>query len=69
MKFDDLMKMAKQLEAKQNTDWAEEHADHYDQFDEIINEEYDAGNLTAEQFNVLALTAFYDYTDELKEVE
>lgn len=68
MKFDELMKLAKNLEANLETEWAEEHADHYEQFDEIINEEYDNGNITAWQFNKLAHTAFYDYP-EIKEEE
>lgn len=64
-RYDELMTEAKRLEAHLDTDWAEEHVAEYDRFEHLINEAYDAGTITAEQFDELACTAFYDY-DELK---
>lgn len=56
-----LMEVAEVLGKLTNTDWAEEHPDAWDNFDEVIKKQYDKGNLTDEQFNDLAVTAFYDY--------
>lgn len=69
MKFEELFREAKRLEAWLNTSLAEENAAEYDRFDAAINAEYDKGNLTVAQFNELALTAFYDYLDLKEEPE
>lgn len=61
-----LMKTAEKLGRLVDSDYAEEHPERWDRFDNDINEAYDAGTITAEQFNELACTAFYDYFD-LKE--
>ena len=67
--FNKLMKVAKKLETHLNTEWAEEHESLYNNFASRIEYEYAAGNITAKEFNELAMTAFYDYPDGLKEEE
>lgn len=62
-RFANLMVEAKELEAKLDTDWAEEHVDVYEAFDAKINEAYINGDLTDDEFNTLATIAFYDYFD------
>ena len=64
--FDKLMEKAKELESYHNTEWAEENSDQYDMFADKIEMEWSRGNITDEQFDELALTAFYDYPDGLK---
>ena len=63
--FDKLMGKAVVLGQHIDTEWAEMHSEQYGDFDAEINEAYDDGKITAEQFDLLALTAFYDY-DGLK---
>lgn len=58
-----LMDAAEVLGSLTDTDWAEEHPGAWDNFDEVIKRQYAEGNITAEQFNELAVTAFYDYFD------
>lgn len=65
--FEELMEEAKVLEAHLDTDWAEEHADRYDEFDDAVKAAYDNGDISGKQFNELVLTAFYDYFDDLKD--
>lgn len=67
--FDDLMKTARELESHLDTEWAEQNAGEYERFEQVVNEQYYAGNLTGKQFNELVLTAFYDYFGELMEDE
>lgn len=63
-----LEKMAHMLGERVNTEWAEQNEDKYNEFAELIEAEYDAGNISAHKFNELACTAFYDYFD-LKDEE
>ena len=61
--FKKLMKEARELGAKVDTDWAEEHSALYDRFADRLEQAYDDGDLSARQFDELACTAFYDYPD------
>lgn len=47
-------------------DWCEKNQGEWEHFDKILNDAYNAGELTDHQFDVLALTAFYDYLGDLK---
>lgn len=64
--FERLMVTAKKLESHLDTDWAYENSEKYDIFAEIIENFWNEGLLTNEQFDELALTAFYDYDGDLK---
>ena len=55
-----LLSQAAYLGARQNTPWAEKHADMYDAFWNTLEESYNKGLLTDEEFDDLALEAFYD---------
>ena len=68
-KFHDLCEWANDLERALNSEWADEHPEEWDAFEDEIEKEYARGNITGAQFNTLALIAFYDYQGELKEVE
>ena len=57
----DLLREAKRLGEKVNTDYAEEHPEEWEAFDDCIQIAYDRGDITAAEFNELATTAFYDY--------
>ena len=61
--FKKLMDKAQMLGQHIDTEWAEEHSKLYDEFDAEINKVYDDGKITEEQFDALAITAFYDYAD------
>ena len=63
MTFERLKKEAKRLEKLVNTEYSEVYAEKWDKFDEKINSAYDNGLINEEQFNELALIAFYDYFD------
>lgn len=64
--FEKLMARAKELEKNLCTEWADENVKMYDDFAECIEDAWDRGELTDNEFNELALTAFYDYPDGLK---
>ena len=64
--FEKLMERARELESRKDTDWAEENEAQYSEFDDSINAAWSKGEITDEQFDELALTAFFDYFD-LKE--
>lgn len=66
MAYIHLMEIARRLERNLDTEYAENNPGEWEHFEKVLNEEYDAGNLTDEQFNELALTAFYDYPYDLK---
>ena len=66
--YDGLKDWATSLSALKDTDYVEGHEDEWEAFDRAINFAYDEGKITAEQFDELALTAFYDYQGELKGV-
>lgn len=61
--FEDLMKRAKELGERVDTDWAEENSAQYDLFADRIQTEWMMGNITDKQFDELACTAFYDFID------
>ena len=61
-----LQATAEFLGARTDTEWAYENEDRYNVFDAMLNAAWEEGKITDEEFNELALTAFYDYFD-LKE--
>lgn len=67
-KFDELLPVARKLGSAWDTEWAEENADRYDDFADVCEAAYDAGEITGKEFNELICTGLYDY-DNLKEVE
>ena len=56
-----LIEEAEMLGAHVDTEWAEEHADLYTSFQDKLDREYDAGRLTAAQYNEIGSTAFFDF--------
>lgn len=67
MMMEELRKQAKFLESRLDTDWAEENAQQYTDFEKAVNKAYDEGRISGKEFNELVLTAFYDYPEDLKE--
>lgn len=69
-KMKDLMKRARRLGSRTNTEWAETHEDSYRQFANDIAKEYVYRNITGAELEELALTAFHDFSlDNLKDYE
>ena len=66
MTYAELMKRALELEAMQDTEWADENAHLWDKFVEDAEKAYDDGAITGEEFDELVLTACYDYFGDLK---
>ena len=64
--FNELMERAKELEKHIDTEWAYENSEQYDMFADRIELEWMAGRITDDQFNELALTAFYDFQGDFK---
>ena len=57
---------ARELERHIDTDWADEHADEYDDFAALLEDAWSNGDLTDAEFNALASIAFFDYPEGLK---
>lgn len=56
-----LYKTARHLGKYVGTDWADEHADEYEEFAETIEESYNGGCLTDYEYNELAGIALHDF--------
>lgn len=63
--MEELTLIAKLLHSQLDSDWAYENEKAYDWFANEIEKQYAEGKISAEEFDELALTAFYDY-DGLK---
>lgn len=63
-----LLKDARRLEKRLNTDYAYEHAGVWEKFEKRAKTALEEGQITPAQFNDLMLIAFYDYFD-LIEIE
>ena len=61
-----LKALANLLESMVNTEWAEEHSHMWDELADMMERAYDAGEITAEEFDDIALRSFYDFAGELK---
>lgn len=61
-----LLPQARELERHIDTDWADEHADAYDDFAALLEDAWSNGDLTDAEFNALASIAFFDYPEGLK---
>lgn len=63
MEFEELMATARELGSHVDTDWAEDNATMYDEFESRVNSAWENGFITDMQFDTLVITAFYDYPD------
>ena len=59
--FDQMMARAKELEELQDNEWADAHEDEYIRFEEMMDAEYAAGNLTDSQYDELGNIALADF--------
>jgi hypothetical protein len=62
--FDKLMLRAKALEAQFDTEWSDKHPEAWVEFDKMVNDAFDAGQISAEEFDDIVVVGFYDH--ELK---
>lgn len=61
MYTNEVLKKAKYLEARKDTEWAERNEAKYEAFAEEIEKLWAEDKLTDKEFNDLALMAFWDY--------
>ena len=64
--YEELMKVALELGEHVDTEWAEENSAQYDEFADRIEDAWNRGKISDDEFNELALVAFYDYPNGLK---
>ena len=59
--MEELMREAERLGEHIDTEWAYEHNDEYMAFMEKLDELYDSGKITGDEYNAVADVAFYEY--------
>ena len=62
----EIMKLAKKVEAHLNTERAEEYGDLWYKLADEMEKAYERGEITAEEFDNIALDAFWEFPGELK---
>ena len=61
-----IMEQAKRLENRLNTEWAMEHNEEWQKLAAEMEKAYQAGVITAEEHDEIAMTAFWDFQGEFK---
>lgn len=59
--YEKLMVRARELEAQFDTEWSDNHPEAWVEFDKVVNDAYDAGQITATEYDEIVATGFFDH--------
>jgi len=59
--YEKLMVRARELEAQFDTEWSDNHPEAWAEFDKVVNDAYDVGQITAAEYDEIVATGFFDH--------